>query len=79
MNIKTLFSTAMVFPMSTANAEHLFSNIAQIKGRLHDIILSTSLKLMIISCRRPTPLAKANFDAGCGCLWKSMTPRKILL
>ena len=72
-NIKTLLSVAMVLPVSTATMECSFSDMKQIKVRLRNRLLPTSLsKLMIIAIKGPPP-PKVDFDAVLS-LWKAMKP-----
>ncbi len=53
-NIKTLFSIAMVLPMSTATVERSFSDMKQIKNRLRNRLQLSSLsKLMMIAIEGP--------------------------
>ena len=77
-NIKILLTIAMVLPVSTATVERSFSDMKQIKDRLHNRLLPASmLKLMIIAIEGP-PLHEVDFDAVLA-LWKAMKQRRLLI
>ena len=76
-NIKILLTIAMVLPVSTATVERSFSDIKQIKDRLHNRLLPASIfKLMIIAIEGP-PLHEVDFDAVLA-LWKAMETAYII-
>ena len=75
-NIKILLSIVMALPVSTATAEHSFSNMKQIKDDLHNRLLPASLH-MTIAIEGP-PLSEVDFDAVL-VLWKVMKPGRLLL
>ena len=76
-NINTLLSMDMVLPVSTATVERSFSDVKQIKDRLHNRLLPALLfKLMTIAIKGP-PLSEVDFDA-VRALWKVMELRRVL-
>ena len=77
-NIMFLLTIAMVLPVSTATVQHSFSDMKQIKDRLRNRLLPSSMfKLMIITIEGP-PLHEVDFDAVLG-LWKAMMSRRLLI
>ena len=66
---KILLTIAIVLPVSTATVERSFSDMKQIKDRLHNRLLPASMfKLMIIAIEKPplheVDLCSAGFAEG---------------